>query len=76
MPEPPAERDWLRVDLPEIRIIGEELWTAVQERRRNRTPAAGLSLSHTSASLFSGLAVCASCGGPFTISGSRKRQRC
>ncbi len=71
-----AETDWLRVDLPELRIVSEELWTAVQERRRDRIPTAAPRPSHSSASLFSGLAVCASCGGPFTISGSRKRERC
>ncbi len=77
---------WTAVDMPELRIVDENLWTATQARRRPpcATPTNRAAQSTTaarpalraSASLLSGLAVCTICGGPITMSGSGKRTRC
>jgi site-specific DNA recombinase len=70
------ETDWLRRDAPELRIVSEELWRAVERRREraattfpgvtrdgrrvSRPPAGDL----TSPYLLTGLVTCAACGGP------------
>jgi DNA invertase Pin-like site-specific DNA recombinase len=68
------ETEWKKRDAPELRIIPESLWRAVQERRaraasaigctrnghrRGRPPGADL----VSPYLLSGIAMCAACGG-------------
>jgi DNA invertase Pin-like site-specific DNA recombinase len=68
------QSEWVRVDVPQLRIVSEELWEQVQQvnqrmkdkiygRRRggfNRTAA-----SRTY--LFSGLMTCGLCGGKFAV---------
>jgi len=69
------EADWLRREAPELRIVSEDLWRAV-ERRRERAASSfpgltrdGRHVSRPSGAdlvspyLLSGLAVCAVCGG-------------
>jgi site-specific DNA recombinase len=70
-----AEAEWLRREAPELRIVSEGLWRAV-ERRRQRAAASfpgvtrdGRRTSRPSGAdlvspyLLSGLAICAACGG-------------
>jgi site-specific DNA recombinase len=64
--------DVLRIERPELRIVPEELWLAVQAQRRKVAAkpwdqARGSKPKH----LLSGLAVCAVCGGGIKA-GSRK----
>ncbi|MBI2389489.1 MAG: recombinase family protein [Deltaproteobacteria bacterium] len=60
------ESEWTRVDRPELRIVDEELWGAVQakieclKRITGRIGAKGPPARY----MLSGLARCATCGGP------------
>ncbi len=81
------ERDWVVVEVPELRIVTESLWTAAQERRARRTTPKSSATSRrsqrmkppaprASKSLLSGLATCTQCGGPIAIAGSRRSGPC
>jgi site-specific DNA recombinase len=70
------ETEWVRVEVPEQRIVSESLWKAVQERLAfvERTYGAqgrkgGLMNSRLASSpyLFSGLLKCGACGANFVI---------
>jgi hypothetical protein len=74
------ESEWTRVEVPGLRIVPEELWQAVHVRNAqvNALGVARLGgLCRTQRSrtyLFSGLLVCAECGGSMVItSGGGKR---
>jgi hypothetical protein len=67
--------DWIRTDA-ELRIVSDELWTAVQQRRRPAARGRAAVTGCLSSSLLSGFATGAVCDGPLTIAGSRKRDRC
>jgi site-specific DNA recombinase len=72
----PAD-DWIRVVRPDLRIVSEDLWHAVQERlRQSRAaylrssngrlhgrPVNGIAAKY----LLTGMAVCGQCGGALTI---------
>lgn len=69
---PPSE--WIRVEVPELRIISDELWERVQAvNRRGRdkyyaTRQGGMNRTETSRTyLFSGSMMCEVCGGPYTV---------
>jgi site-specific DNA recombinase len=78
-PRPASE--WKRVEVPEWRIITEELWKRAHdsyaERKRHfsaLTTKSGVSKASTSKYLFSGLIVCGECGANLVIvSGDGKR---
>jgi hypothetical protein len=73
--------DWIRVEVPEWRIVNDELWKAVQDRIAHVNHALGGAraggLNRTERSktyLFSGLLVCGDCGSRIVIiSGQGKR---
>jgi len=60
------ESEWHRQEVPELRIIDEETWAAVQARRAER---GGPHLYHQRRPqrLLSGLLRCAKCGGRFSV---------
>jgi site-specific DNA recombinase len=63
---------WRRVDVPEWRIVPEELWRDVEQRRKvaaeNFQRIGGRTRTDRSRSyLFSGLLVCGTCGGSMVI---------
>jgi DNA invertase Pin-like site-specific DNA recombinase len=69
---PPSE--WIRVEVPKLRIISDELWEGVQAVNRRRhdkyyaTRQGGMNRTETSrAYLFSGSMMCGVCGGPYTV---------
>ena len=69
------EADWIKVDLPHLRIVDEDLWTKVQlrfaEHSRSTTPwKAGVKgpLPHY---LLTGLGRCSVCGGPIAVSNGK-----
>ncbi len=68
--------NWIRTEVPELRIVSDELWTAVQQRRRPAARGRAAVTGCLSSSLLSGFATCALCDGPLTIAGSRKRDHC
>ncbi len=77
--------DWLNVDAPDLKIIPDDLWEAVQARRRD---ARQIYLGHTngrlcgkpangieSKYLLTGFAVCGPCGAALGIRGARHGRR-
>jgi site-specific DNA recombinase len=78
---PRPESDWKRIDVPEWRIVSEELWEQAQARKRfagKRFSASHLGGSNRSERskryIFSGFLVCGVCGSKLVIaSGSGKR---
>ncbi len=73
------ERDWIRLDAPELRIVPEDLWTTVHARLgRTKDQAHSGFRDVDSKYLLTGMARCAHCGGPMTIVGQdyhRKKGR-
>lgn len=71
----PAD-DWISMDLPELRIISDDLWNAVQARRatlrKHRPSHTGRRPTH----LLSGLLVCGECGSSYVLTGGRGWYRC
>ena len=69
---PRGKEDWLRVEVPELRIVSEELWQRVKarqhesEKRRTKGQRGGATRH---AYLFSGLLRCAECGAHYTARG-------
>jgi DNA invertase Pin-like site-specific DNA recombinase len=68
------QSEWLRVEVPELRIISDELWEKVQAvNRRGRdkyyaTRMGGMNRTASSRTyLFSGTMFCGICGGPLTV---------
>jgi hypothetical protein len=69
---PRGKEDWLRVEVPELCIVQDELWSRVKARQREaekrRTKGQrGGATRH--AYLFSGLLRCAECGAHYTARG-------
>jgi site-specific DNA recombinase len=60
------ESEWIRVDVPELRIVSEELWNSVQQARRRYTGLPPQKFRRAKR-LLSGLLTCAACGGAFTL---------
>ena len=73
---PPSE--WTRLEVPELRIVSDELWEKVQEvnrRGHDKYYSSRLGgMNRTAASrtyLFSGSMICGVCGGNFTVIGGK-----
>ncbi|CAN7638896.1 recombinase family protein [Mesorhizobium sp. LjNodule214] len=78
------EADWIVTEVPELRIVDDQLWQAVRvrqseiaERYANVTEAVRehhrknkLNSAHRPKSLLSGLIFCGCCGGPFSLRGA------
>lgn len=76
------QSEWVKVDVPELRIIDDDLWQAVKERQaalakayakqvtasRNAITKA-LNATHRPRTLLSGLLVCGCCGGSYARRG-------
>ena len=68
---PNPESEWLVQDVPELRIIDDDLWEAVQVVLGNvqaRKPERARRPKH----MLSGLARCGVCGGAWTVRGTNK----
>jgi DNA invertase Pin-like site-specific DNA recombinase len=72
------QSEWVRVKLPNLRIISDELWErvhAVNEHNRDKIYGrriGGLNRTESSRSyLFSGIMRCGLCDGPFTVVGGK-----
>jgi site-specific DNA recombinase len=77
---PNPESEWIKKDVPELRILTDELWQAVRQRadeigERYKAVADGIRVSkgkrlrdlHRPVFLFSGMIECGVCGGNCTI---------
>ncbi len=61
------ESEWVRHDIPELRIIPQELWDAVKARQNKLTNTAeGLQSMKRPSHLLSGLLKCGCCGGGYS----------
>jgi len=64
--------NWVTIEVPELRIIDDELWAAVQARNEGRTRTTGSAARGPRARYFlSGVARCAECGGPIKVNNGR-----
>ena len=68
------QSEWIRVEVPELRIISDELWEKVQavnlrgHDKYYATRQGGMNRTeHSRKYLFSGVMVCGICGGPYTV---------
>jgi hypothetical protein len=66
--------DWEEIDVPELRIVDQELWNAVKARQEavqfdiGKDPSGQpLNRAHRRKFLLSGLVSCGCCGGGYTI---------
>jgi site-specific DNA recombinase len=76
--------EWRRTEIPEQRIISDELWNAAQQRMQivnelyaleARRPGILRARAATSPYIFSGLLKCSLCGASITIVSGRSRKR-
>ena len=67
-PNPSSE--WITKDVPELRIVDDDLWQAAKARQASTRSAlkAGIVRARRPKYLFSGLTECGSCGGGFVLS--------
>ena len=67
--------EWVLTDVPEMRIVSDELWQRVKERQKeigelfDFGQSNRLNATHRPGYLLSHLLECAECGGPYAISG-------
>jgi site-specific DNA recombinase len=73
-----AKAEWIFQDVPELRIVPQQLWDSVKERQRRRqqdvrgdNKQLRLNATHRPHYLFSGLLKCGICGGAYTIIDSK-----
>ena len=80
------ESEWIITDVPNLRIVDDELWRAVKERQgeiavQYANVTAAIRDAHSSnklnqlrrpKALFSGLIFCACCGGPYSLRGANR----
>ena len=71
---PPEE--WKRTEVPHLRILTDEAWTAAQARRTARAAMSPQARKPATSSVFSGLIKCAECGASMTAFNSRGRLIC
>jgi site-specific DNA recombinase len=67
-PNPPEA--WIRQDVPELRIVSDELWQAVRARRADASKDYPLHQHRRPKTLLSGLVRCEECGAPMTLANS------
>jgi hypothetical protein len=70
------EAEWMRKEVPELRIVPDDLWSAVKSRQqqtRHTVKTAGaLGAAKRPQYLFSGLTKCGVCGAGFIMSGKNR----
>ena len=72
---PNPESEWIIEEVPELRIVPQDLWDAVKERQEKTRQTVTADRSHGIRSerarrpvyLFSGLVKCGQCGGSYTL---------
>jgi hypothetical protein len=70
------EAEWMRKEVPELRIVADDLWIAAKSRQqqtRHTTKTAGaIGAAKRPQYLFSGLTKCGICGAGFIMSGKNR----
>jgi site-specific DNA recombinase len=59
--------EWVRVEVPELRIVSDEVWFAAQARMRTLNTSKTKKGGRPHRYLLSGIARCGECGGPLTV---------
>lgn len=73
---PRDEKDWIRVEAPDLRIITPDVWESVQARlAKSKGKGRSSFRDQDSKYLLTGMARCAHCGGPMTIVGQDYHRR-
>ncbi len=73
---PRDEKDWVRVEAPDLRIIERDIWETVQARiAKSKGTGRSVVRDQDSKYLLTGMARCAHCGGPMTIVGQDYHRR-
>jgi hypothetical protein len=73
---PREEKDWVRIDAPDLRIITPDLWAIVEARlARAKAKSRSAFRDQESKYLLTGMARCAHCGGPMQIVGQDYHRR-
>ena len=74
-----ASSEWMSKDVPQLRIVDEDLWTAAKARQKETrhamTSAGRIGVAKRPQSLFTGLTKCGICGAGFIMS-SKNRLGC
>ena len=70
------EAEWMRKEVPDLRIVPDDLWTAAkarqQQTRHTMKTAGALGAAKRPQYLFSGLTKCGVCGAGFIMSGKNR----
>lgn len=70
------EAEWMRKEVPELRIVADDLWTAAKSRqqqtRHTMKTTGALGAAKRPQYLFSGLTKCGICGAGFIMSGKNR----
>ena len=72
IPRVNPQSEWKSVEIPELRIITEELWSQVHATKMSRGANYPVHKTRRPKHLFSGLVHCGVCGGGYTVSGGTK----
>jgi DNA invertase Pin-like site-specific DNA recombinase len=68
---PRHEKDWIRIEAPELRIITPQLWAIVEAKLSRHKARTGPAFRDAESKyLLTGMARCAHCGGPMQIIGA------
>jgi hypothetical protein len=71
-----SEAEWMRREVPELRIVPDDLWSAAKSRqqqtRHTMKTAGALGAAKRPQYLFSGLTKCGGCGAGFIMSGKNR----
>lgn len=73
---PRDPKDWVRIDVPHLRIVDDDMWFAAQAQMR---PYAPREMRHKGGGrpprhLLSGFARCGECGGPLSVTNGKQGQ--
>lgn len=68
------ESEWIRLEVPEYRIVSDELWQQVRARDQKNAKVGGRR-GKRPGYLLTGLARCAECGGPMHVTNGKSGKR-
>lgn len=72
---PRPENEWIRIDVPDLRIVDDEHWFRVRDRFGSRSRVASPGPGRKPKYLLSKIARCGVCGGPLKVSNGKDGQR-
>ena len=76
VPRVNPQSEWKTVDVPELRIVPQELWDRTHSMKYTKSANRPLHKTHRPKHVFSGIVRCGVCGGGFTVSSGTKLRCC